>query len=359
LSAVLHTSTNIKNLVEQTVRVMLVDDSAVARSIISRILGRAKEVEIIFEAPDTASALNALLDVEVDIILLDIEMPTRNGLDALPELLKQSAGASVLVVSSIAEENGPAAIKALSLGASDTLAKPGRSGFSGSFSQSLLEKVLFLAQSRTQKIPMPERAAPHSRLRMIEQLDCVAIGASTGGIPAIFKIISALPPQFNCPILITQHLPVAFMPFFAQQLERLTDRKVLVAEHNLLIENDSIYVASGLAHMCCKKKGDKIYLDTMDSYPGSQYCPSVDAMLESVADVYGAKSLSIILSGMGQDGLIGARKIAAINGSIVVQDASSSVVWGMPGAIVRENLASAILSPAEITELLNEMPRRG
>ncbi len=334
---------------------MLVDDSAVARSIISRILGRSREVDIIFEAPDAASALNTLLDVEVDIILLDIEMPNRNGLDALPELLEQSAGASILVVSSFAQENGPAAIEALSLGASDTLAKPGRSGFSGGFSQSLLEKVLYLAKSRSQKIQFPERAAPYSSLRRIEQLDCVAIGASTGGIPAIFEIISALDPGFDCPILITQHLPVAFMPFFALQLERLTDRKVVVADHKMAIENGCIYIASGNSHMCCTKISEQIHLDTMENYAGSQYCPSVDAMLESVAAVYGEKSLSIILSGMGQDGLIGARKIAAINGNIVVQDASSSVVWGMPGAIVRENLASAILSPADIAKLLNKM----
>jgi two-component system, chemotaxis family, protein-glutamate methylesterase/glutaminase len=359
LSAALPTSKISKNLRGQSVRVMLVDDSEVARSIISRILSRSKEVEIIFEAPDADSALDALADVEVDIILLDIEMPNRTGLDALPDLLERSSGARVIVVSSFVEENGPSAIEALSLGASDTLAKPGRSGFSGSFSQLLLEKVLFLAQSQTQKIQMAERVAPYSGLCAMEQLDCVAIGASTGGIPAIFEIISTLDPQFDCPILITQHLPVAFMSFFARQLERLTDRHVVVAGHNMPIEKNYIYIASGLSHLCCKQIGAQIFLEAMAEYAGSKYCPSVDAMLESVAAVYGEKSLSIILSGMGQDGLIGARKLAAIKGNIVVQDASSSVVWGMPGAIVRENLASAILSPTDISKLLNSMAERG
>ena len=337
------------------VRVMLVDDSLVARSIISTILKRSSEIEILVEASDTESALSALDEYEVDIILLDIEMPKRSGLDALPELLEKSGGASVLIVSSFAEENGPAAIEALSLGACDTLAKPGRTAFSGTFSQSLLEKVVHLVRSKGSELRQGEIESNKDAPELEQPIDIVAIGASTGGIPAIFEIVGSLDPDFDLPILITQHLPDAFMSFFSQQLARYTKRVVVIAKNNMKIQSNHIYIASGHGHIGCKLKAGSHYLSTPDEYDGSKYCPSVDAMLLSVAEMFGDKALTIILSGMGQDGLLGARKIASEKGRIIVQDTESSVVWGMPGSIVRENLATAIMKPADIGDALNRL----
>ena len=202
------------------IRVMLVDDSVVARSIFERILSQSERVEIVCQAENPEIALQLLHDHVVDIILLDIEMPGRSGLEALPDILKQSKGARIMVVSSFAEENGPAAIQALSLGACDTLAKPGRSGFSGRFSQTLLEKVIHLGFTEREietssEADFPAKTSGETKIGVPA---CVAIGASTGGIPAIYDVIGNLDPSIDCPIFITQHLPDAFMTFFAKQL---------------------------------------------------------------------------------------------------------------------------------------------
>ncbi len=341
--------------VRDPVRVMLVDDSIVARSILSRILSRSEEVEVVFAAQDTETALSALDKHKVDIILLDIEMPERTGLDALPDLISKSQGAGIIVVSSFAEENGPAAIKALSLGACDTLAKPGRTGFSGNFSQTLLDKVIHLGRSKTSiiKNPIVEDAAPQLAQNALPA--CIAIGASTGGIPAIFEIVQSLDSRVECPIFITQHLPEAFMSFFARQLAAHTHRTVVVAEEKMPVQPNHVYVAPGTSHLVCRKVKGQIEIGKQETYSKSRYCPSVDAMLESMAAIYGDQALTIILSGMGQDGLLGARLLWSKNARIIAQDIDTSVVWGMPGAIVRENLALAVLSPPDIAKMLNNL----
>ncbi|MBL0925950.1 MAG: response regulator, partial [Sphingomonadaceae bacterium] len=209
---------------------MLVDDSIVARSIFGRVLGSHDEIDIVCEAEDSETALRELETNEVDIILLDIEMPKRSGLEALPDIQARSRGARILVVSSFAEENGPAAIQALSLGACDTLAKPGRSGFSGRFSEILIDKVVRLGRSSRQRSDAAYAVRKAVDCKAIARPSCIAIGSSTGGIPAIYEIIGNLDPSFEGPIFITQHLPEAFMAFFANQLGGLTSRIVKVAE---------------------------------------------------------------------------------------------------------------------------------
>jgi two-component system chemotaxis response regulator CheB len=337
------------------IRVMIVDDSVVARSILTRILSRSEEIQIVVEAQDANSALAALAQHAVDIILLDIEMPGQTGLDALPEMVARSNGAGIIVVSSFAEANGPSAIRALSLGACDTLAKPGRTGFSGNFSTSLVDKVINLSRAK-----MPVSSALLSKpadngIKATRMPDCIAIGASTGGIPAIFEIVEKLDSRVDCPIFVTQHLPDAFMTFFARQLSRHTTRKVLVAEENLPVNAGHIYVAPGNSHLVCKNVKGQIHIGAQHVYSASRYCPSVDAMLESIAEIYGHSSMAVILSGMGQDGLLGARMLASQSARVIAQDVESSVVWGMPGAIVREGIATAILNPSEIASMLNKL----
>lgn len=331
---------------------MLVDDSKVARSIFARLLGDSVDVEVVAEAEDSAVALERLKKVQADIILLDIEMPTRSGLDALPEILEASHGARVIVVSSFVEENGPAAIEALSLGACDTLAKPGRAGFNGRFSEMLREKVVRLGRSvrRGTTVRLPA-SGPVS----ISAPACIAIGASTGGIPVIYKLVAALDPALDCPIFIVQHLPDAFMDFFARQLSAHTDRTVSVAARGIEVLPGRIYVAPGDAHLVCRRLRDKVVVDHVAEYAESRYCPSVDALFASVAEVYGAGALAIVCSGMGNDGAAGARKLYSNGATILVQDAQSSVVWGMPGAVARENLARAVLSPDALAVTLSKV----
>jgi two-component system, chemotaxis family, protein-glutamate methylesterase/glutaminase len=334
------------------IRVMLVDDSVVARSIFARVLGKHEDIEIVCEAEDSEAALISLEHNKVDIILLDIEMPKRSGLDALPDIQAKANGARILVVSAFAEENGPAAIQALSLGACDTLAKPGRSGFSGRFSEILIDKVVRLGRAAKERNDAGYAAKLAVDYQVINKPRCIAIGSSTGGIPAIYEIIRNLDKSMTAPVFITQHLPEAFMTFFAKQLGSLTDRTVKVAEAGEAALDDHIYIAPGNAHLICRREHGKVVIDHQADYAASRYCPSVDAMLESVAAVYGSDGIAIIFSGMGNDGVIGARQLTASGGAILVQDMESSVVWGMPGAIAREGLATAILTPEQMTEML-------
>jgi two-component system, chemotaxis family, protein-glutamate methylesterase/glutaminase len=337
------------------IRVMLVDDSNIARSIFSRILGESKELQIVAEAIDSSDALSKLETIVVDVILLDIEMPKRSGLEALPDILEAANGARVIVVSSFVEENGAAAIQALSLGACDTLAKPGKSGFGGQFSNLLVEKVIRLGRSsrKGQKPAVPS----FDPFDLVEPA-CIAIGASTGGIPVIYKLIQALDPKLECPIFIVQHLPHAFMDFFAKQLAAHTNRPVSVAAQGIEVLPGRIYVAPGDAHLMCKQLRGKIVIDHVSEYTDSRYCPSVDALFSSVAQTYGSTALAIVLSGMGNDGVAGARLLSAKGSQILVQDAETSVVWGMPGAVARENLAQGILSPDELSRMLSKVVSR-
>jgi two-component system, chemotaxis family, protein-glutamate methylesterase/glutaminase len=168
-------------------------------------------------------------------------------------------------------------------------------------------------------------------------------------------VVRNLDPSLDCPIFVTQHLPEAFMTFFARQLGSLTHRTVKVAERGEYVLANHIYVAPGDAHLVCRKDRSKVVIDHLRDYADSRYCPSVDAMLESVAQVYGAQAMAMIFSGMGNDGVNGARVLATHKAAILVQDSDSSVVWGMPGAVAREGLATAILDPAQITQLLKRV----
>lgn len=339
------------------IRVMLVDDSVVARSIFARVLGNHDGIEIVCEAADSYHAVAQLDDIDVDIILLDIEMPKRSGLDALPDILAKAKGARILVVSAFAEENGPAAVQALSLGACDTLAKPGRAGFSGRFSQILIDKVLRLGCSVNERTDANFVARLAPDYATFSRPRCIAIGSSTGGIPAIHHLLRNMDASFDCPIFITQHLPEAFMTFFARQLASFTGRTVKVAEIGERVQMNHIYVAPGHAHLVCRRERDDVVIDHQAVYSNSRYCPSVDAMMESVARTYGRDGLAIILSGMGNDGLAGARAFADVAAPVLVQDMQSSVVWGMPGAVAKAGLAACISTPAQMTDLLSRILR--
>jgi two-component system chemotaxis response regulator CheB len=335
------------------IRVMLVDDSMTARSIFSRVLGDYPGIEIVCEAADSDCAVAYLDDVYVDIILLDIEMPKRSGLEALPDILAKAKGARVLVVSAFAEENGPAAVLALSLGACDTLAKPGRGGFSGRFTQTLIDKVMRLgrsARNRGEGVCAPPQGPDYE---VSVKPRCIAIGSSTGGIPAIHYLLRSLEPALDCPIFITQHLPDAFMTFFARQLGGLSARVVKVGEVGERVANNHVYIAPGHAHLVCRRERDDVIIDHQAHYTSSRYCPSVDAMMESIARAYRRDCLGIILSGMGNDGLAGATAFADVAAPVLVQDMQSSVVWGMPGAVAKAGLAASISTPAQMATMLS------
>jgi two-component system chemotaxis response regulator CheB len=325
---------------------MIVDDSPVARAVLARMLAGYDEFEVAAIAANAEEAIDALAGTRIDIVLLDVEMPGRSGLEVLPDLLVVGQGARVLVVSSSCDEGAEAALKALALGAADTLAKPGTGRFAGRFSDELADRLRRIGRAGAPAAPAAEalrlRTAPAHRLA------CLALGASTGGLPAVTGLLKALPAMIGAPILVTQHLPDVFIPFFARQIEAACGRTVRVAQDGLPLQPEQVLLAPGDAHLGLEQQGGRVLVRLQAGASASGCLPSVDVMLGAVAGVYGRGAVGVVLSGMGRDGLEGARRIVDRAGAIFVQDRASCAVWGMPGAIAEAGLASAVLPPADL-----------
>jgi two-component system chemotaxis response regulator CheB len=323
-------------------RLMIVDDSQVARAVLSRMLAGFAEFEIVATASDAGEALRLLPQSEVDIVLLDVEMPGESGLEALPEIVRLGRGARVLIVSSFCDRAAEAAVEALGPGAAETLPKPGAESFSGRFSEILADRLRRMGR---REAPAAAASSPDSP---DAKLGCVAIGASTGGLHAVSALLRALPGRIGAPILITQHLPAVFVPFFARQLEAASGRVVRIAEDGLALAAEEIVLAPGDAHIRLEQKGAKVVVRLDRDTAGGGCVPSVDVMLDSVAGTYGRAALGIMLSGMGRDGLAGSRELVARGGTMLAQDRASCAVWGMPRAVAEAGLACAVLPPAEL-----------
>jgi two-component system chemotaxis response regulator CheB len=331
--------------------ILIVDDSAVARAVIGRMIEGSRRFTLAATMPDVRAALVFLKTNRVDAILLDIEMPGIDGLTALPDLIVASAGAKVLVVSSTCDDGGAATIQALALGAADTLVKPGVGAFAGRFADVLVDKLsrLLAIDPVAPAIgPAPVEAAPRSAPN---RFDIVAIGASTGGIHALSQLLREIPASFITPILITQHLPASFMVYFAAQVAVLAGRPCEVATDRLRIRPGRVIIAPGDGHMRVISLGDGSFAIRLNSDPSRSGCmPSVDPMFESLAETHGARAMGIVLSGMGRDGSDGARRLVEAGGALIAQDRESSVVWGMPGAVAP--IASIMLPPDEIGRMV-------
>jgi two-component system chemotaxis response regulator CheB len=319
---------------------MIVDDSQVARAVLSRMLAAFDDFEIVATAGDAGEALRLLPTTPVDIVLLDVEMPGESGLEALPEIVRQSRGARVLIVSSFCDGDADAAVRALAPGAAETLSKPGAEAFSGRFSEVLAERLRRMGRREAPAEAPVERGEA--------KLGCLAIGASTGGLHAVAALLSALPAKIGAPILITQHLPAVFIPFFARQVEAASGRTTRIAEDGLELRPEEIVLAPGDAHIRLEQRGARV-LVRLDRTAAQGGCtPSVDVMLDSVAATYGRAALGVMLSGMGRDGLAGSRELVARGGTMMAQDRQSCAVWGMPRVVVEAGLAGIVLPPAEL-----------
>jgi len=331
-------------------RVLIVDDSVVARAVIGKRIEESPRFTVAGAVADAHGALAFLAANRVEFILLDIEMPGVDGLTALPDLLRAGSGARIIVVSSSCAEGAAATIQALTLGAADTLVKPGAGGLVGRFGDMLEEKLsrLFDAGAGID----PAELLPVSPSAAGNDYDIVLIGASTGGIHALSQMLRALPANFALPILITQHLPPSFMPYFAAQVAVIAGRPCEVAVDNMKILPGRIIVAPGESHLSCARLGDQPIIRLSQSKAPSGCMPSVDPMFESAAAVFGARALAVVLSGMGRDGAIGAQRVIDRGGSVIAQDKQSSVVWGMPGAVAQAGLAQAVLPPYELGRLV-------
>src|SRR5262245_27892646 len=265
------------------IKLMIVDDSMVARAVLSRMIDADGNFEIAGIAGTAEDAIEALGQVMVDIVLLDLEMPGVGGLKALPRILEAAKGAKVLIVSSLAEDGAEETVAALALGAHDTLPKPGTGRFNGRFSEVLLGKLRELGYADRSSLPVaPVVQAPRAVVAQSnEPLQLLAIGASTGGIHALGTFFAALPERIGVPILVTQHLPPAFMSVFARQLSLAAGREAVVAEEGTRLIPDRIVIAPGEAHLIVDEVNGVLVARLLQAKVNSGCMPSVDPMLAS------------------------------------------------------------------------------
>ena len=348
-------------------RILIVDDSAVMRSLLRSVVSSDPGLEVAGTAADGASALNSLALNCPDLILLDVEMPVMDGLVTLRELRRRGNRMPVIMCSSLTQRGARVTIEALAGGASDYVTKPtgqsGREAATRALAQELIPKIRALTNSS--RIPSPAQpilpGAPRvalafpsgvptsapPRLQPITSVPTVvAIGVSTGGPAALDVLLPALPAAFPLPVLIVQHMPELFTRLFAERLNSRCSLRVHEASEGEPVCAGTIYIARGNWHL-------EVLTAVIPNAPPSlhltqgpleNHCrPAVDVLFRSAARVYGSGVLAVVLTGMGSDGLSGCRIIREQAGTVLAQDEASSTVWGMPGAVATAGLAHKIL----------------
>lgn len=325
---------------------MIVDDSATIRGLLSRWIASDPALAVVATVTNGRAAVEQIKNADPDVVILDIEMPEMDGITALPLLLKACPRAKIIMASSLTRRNAEISLKALSLGATDYVPKPtsvGAGDAADAFRRDLCEKVVALGRPRraaarvvpTQGAPITLRKASGVKPQI------VAIGASTGGPQALNVVVKALAPQLNLPIVITQHMPATFTAILAETLSRHSGLNCVEGADGMMLQAGHVYVAPGDHHMLVKGRGGPIQLTQT---PAENFCrPAVDPMFRSIAAAYGPAVLAVVLTGMGADGREGAKAIAGVNGTVLAQDEATSVVWGMPAAVAHAGVASAVL----------------
>lgn len=334
------------------IRLVIVDDSHVARAVLTRMLAGFPEFEIVATAGTSAEAVALLPKVAADIVLLDVEMPGESGVEALPEIVRAGGGARILIVSSFCDRGAEAAVRSLGGDIAEMLPKPGADMLSGRFSATLADRLRLMGRRGARAAAPAEVVA--MPVTVDDPMTCLAIGASTGGLHAVSSLLAALPARIGVPILVTQHLPAAFLPFFARQVGTAAGRSVEIARDGLLVQPDLIMLAPGDAHLQLSRSETSVRVQLDRNTGEGRYMPSVDAMLQAAASAYGSGLVAVMLSGMGRDGLAGCRAVADAGGFILAQDKASSAVWGMPRVVSEAGLAADVLPPAGIAARIAE-----
>ena len=361
---------------EAPIRVMIVDDSAVVRGLVSRWLDEETGIEVVGRHANGKLAVADVARSAPDIILLDVEMPVMDGLEALPLLLKARPSVRVLMVSTLTKRNAEISFKALALGAIDYLPKPDSNSeltLSADFRGEVVRKVKALGRPRPHRARLEKEAPDVSGYAGLTEAPAelgfsyrpfslvpprvIAIGSSTGGPEVLVSLLGMLSPALSrVPVVIAQHMPPVFTAILAERLAKATGREAREGKNGEPVRPGTIYVAPGGHHMTVMRSTSPVL--RIGDEPPLHFCrPAVDPLFRSVAATFGPASLGIVLTGMGHDAAAGARSIADAGGSVIAQDESSSVVWGMPGAAAAVGACSALLPPAAIAETAAKLVR--
>ena len=362
------------------VRVMIVDDSAVVRGLVTRILEEDPGIAVVASVGNGQMALSAIERNEIDVALLDIEMPVMDGMTALPKLLQVDPGLRIIMQSTLTVKGADVSLRALQIGAADYIAKPSSTrDLAGGqdFKSELLSKVKALGQARLRDPrraarpgvqaaprPLPPRPVvpagpPTLRTAPAEPPDLIAIGSSTGGPQALFTLLGTMRAgSVRQPILITQHMPATFTTILAEHINRVSGWDAREAKDGEPIQGGRVYIAPGDFHMVVESRGTERVL-RLNKNPPENFCrPAVDPMLRSIAAAYGKRVLACILTGMGSDGCKGGQAVVSAGGTVIAQDEATRVVWGMPGAAAGAGICSAILPLPEIAPWIMKLAAR-
>lgn len=341
----------------QKIRVLVVDDSALMRSLLSQMIGSAPDIEVVGAAPDAQTAREMIKSLNPDVLTLDVQMPKMDGLEFLERLMRLRP-MPVVMVSSHTEAGSETTLKALELGAIDFIGKPRSDGGRSmdSYAEELVEKIRAAKTARLRRTMTPPVSPPPAKPVAIPRGalgasgKIIFVGASTGGTEAIKDFLLGIPA--DCPpILIVQHMPLAFTASFARRLDGLCAPRVIESQGNEKVEPGTVYIAPGHSHLQIRRAGTGYVTELMASEPVNRHRPSVDVLFDSAASVVGKKAIGVILTGMGKDGAQGLLRMRQAGARTFGQDEASCVVYGMP----RE---AYLIGGVEEQYSLDEMSRR-
>ena len=359
-------------MTQERVSVLVVDDSALMRSVISKIIESTDDLEVGGRAINGDFALRKLDSVKPDVILLDLEMPGMNGIEFLQERRKRRIDIPVIVLSSIAVKGARITMDALALGASEFILKP--SGTDANELHRVEDQLISTIRAygsrfrrkKTEKPSPPKtvekvelRKPPTKKDKQPEKIDCIAIGISTGGPNALRQVFAGLDSRISIPLLVVQHMPAGFTAEFAGSLNRICALEVKEAEDGDIAQGGRVFIAPGDHHMKIgrKKLANVIELNQKDPVNGHR--PSADILFSSVAGVYGERSAAFIMTGMGKDGAQAIGEVQATGGLTIGQDEATCVVYGMPRVADELGFLDLVLPLDEIAEYINRITRPG
>lgn len=339
------------------IKVLIVDDSALIRTLLSEIVNRERDMVVVGTAGDPYAAREKIKELDPDVLTLDIEMPRMNGLDFLEKLMRLRP-MPVVMVSSLTEAGASATLRALELGAVDYVAKPSAALDGGllSLAAEVVEKIRAAAGARVRRyVPAPSVAPVHAggaeSASGLAHDSIIAIGASTGGTEAIKEVLVRLPRNAP-PVVVTQHMPPGFTKSYADRLNRLCALTVVEAQGGERLLVGHAYVAPGHAHLVVTKRDGTAYTALDDGPRVNRVKPAVDVLFRSVAAAFGSRVSAIVLTGMGRDGADGIRAIKAAGGCTIAQDEESCVVFGMPKAAIETGCVDLVSPLAGIAQIL-------
>lgn len=341
--------------------VLVVDDSAIYRSLIQGCLREIRDVRCVGTAKDGKDAVARARELAPDLILLDVEMPVMNGLEAIPALRRAAPHAGIIMVSSVTTEGADVTLEALQAGAFEFVTKPqvkaGEDGFAAL--RRPLELVIeTFREARQQRTRATTEVKLAKGTGKAPRIDVVAVGVSTGGPSALAEVIPALPGDFPAPVVIVQHMPPRFTASLATSLDRKSSLRVLEANDGRPLRGGEVLIAPGGNHMVIEANGTEPFVKLTQSAPINSFRPSVDVLLRSVAKTFPGHALTVMMTGMGSDGFEGVCEVRAAGGYSLAQDRASCAVYGMPRAVIEGGAADEVVALADMAARIGDLVRR-